>query len=157
MVFMVVLGAGLVFPMGAQSEDNKPLVRRYFAEILNKGNMAAIGDFIAPTYVGHVPGVPDVKGPDGLAQRLTALRTAFPDLSETIEDIIAEGDKVVTRNTLRGTHRGEFMGIAPTGKQVTWTTMGILRITNGKFEESWIMSDLGQQLRLLAAQGQNKP
>jgi steroid delta-isomerase-like uncharacterized protein len=153
----VVLGTVLFASVEVRGEDNKVLVRRWFDEVLNKKDMAAIGDFIAPTYVGHAPGAPDVKGSEGFRQRLTALHTAFPDLSETIEDMIAEGDKVVVRNTLRGTHRGDFMGIAPTDKPVTWTTIGILRIVNGKFEEGWIMSDLGQQLRLLSAQGQSKP
>ena len=156
-VFVMVLGTVLLAPVTARSEDNKVLVRRYFAEVLNKGNLAAVEEFVAPTYIGHLPGAPDAKGPDDLKQRLTALRTAFPDLSETIEDMVAEGDKVVVRNTLRGTHRGDFMGIAPTGKEVTWTTIGILRIGNGKFQESWIISNLSQQLRLLSAQGQSKP
>jgi len=157
MLLMLALGVVLFAPAGVRGEDNKALVRRWFEEVLNKRDLAAIGDFIAPTYVGHAPGAPDVKGPDGFRQRLTALHTAFPDLSETIEDIIAEGDKVVVRNTLRGTHRGDFMGIAPTGKLVTWTTIGILRIVNSKFEEGWIMSDLSQQLRLVSVQGQSKP
>ncbi|HEV8714651.1 MAG TPA: ester cyclase [Candidatus Binatia bacterium] len=156
-LFMVVLGTVLFASVEVRGEDNKALVRRWFEEVLNKKDLAAIGNFIAPTYVGHAPGAPDVKGPDGFRQRLTALHAAFPDLTETIEDMIAEGDKVVVRNTLRGTHRGEIMGMAPTGKPVTWTTMGILRIVNGKFEEGWIMSDLGQQLRLLSARGQSKP
>src|SRR5262245_23553413 len=128
LLLTVALGAVLFAPVGVRGEDNKALVRRWVDEVWNKRNMAAIEDFLAPTYVGHASGVPDAKGPDGFRQRHAALSTAFPDFRFTVEEIIAEGDKVAMRNTLRGTHRGEFMGIAPTGKEMTWTGMTILHI-----------------------------
>lgn len=84
-------------------------------------------------------------------------RTAFPDLYGTIEDLIAEGDKVVTRITYRGTHQGEFMGIPPTGRPVTMTFTGINRIAGGKIAEGWVNFDaLGmmQQLGVIPTPGQ---
>jgi steroid delta-isomerase-like uncharacterized protein len=156
-LFVIVLGAVLCVPSGARSEDNKTLVRRWIEEVLSKGNVAAVGDFLASTYVGHSPGVPDAKGPEGIKQRLTALRTAFPDLRYNVEDMVAEGDKVSVRYVAHGTQKGDYMGVAPTGKEMTWTAIGILHITNGKFQEGWLMSDLGQQLRMFAGQGQGKP
>jgi steroid delta-isomerase-like uncharacterized protein len=112
----VVLGAVLVAPVAARSEDNKILVRRWYDEAWNKGDMAAVDDLLSPTYVGHAAGAPDVKGTEGIKQLVATFGTAFPDHRVTVEDIVAEGDKVAVRYTMRGTHRGEFMGVAPTNK-----------------------------------------
>jgi steroid delta-isomerase-like uncharacterized protein len=156
-LLMVALGAVLFAPAGVRGEDNKALMRRWFEEVLNKGNMAAVGDFIAPTYVGHAPGAPDVKGPDGFRQRHTALSTAFPDLRFTIEDLIDEGDKVTVRYTAHGTHKGgDYLGVAPTGQEMTWAGLTVFHLANGKFQEAWLMSDLGRQLSMVAAQRQSK-
>jgi steroid delta-isomerase-like uncharacterized protein len=133
------------------SEDNKAIVRRYYAEVLTKGNVAAIDDLVAATYVGHDPAAPDAQGTAGLKQRVSRLRTAFPDLQVTVEDMVAEGDKVATRFTLQGTHKGEFRGIAPTGRQVTWTATSIIRLENGKFAEGWANADDLGRMRQLGA------
>jgi steroid delta-isomerase-like uncharacterized protein len=157
LLLTVALGAALFAPAGVRGEDNKALVRRWVDEVWNKRNMAAIEDFLAPTYVGHASGVPDAKDPEGFRQRHTALSTAFPDFRFTVEEIIAEGDKVALRYTLHGTHRGEFMGIAPTGKEMAWAGMTLFHIANGKIQETWLLTDLVRQLGMLSAPGQRKP
>ena len=88
---------------------------------------------------------------------VTRHRTSFPDWTEHIEDIIAEGDRVVTRWTSRGTHQGEFEGIAPTGKQVTVAEVAIFRIANGKIAEQWGFPDIMALLRQVGAKPSGKP
>ena len=136
------------------SEANKALVRRFYEEVLEKGNLTLVDELFASNYVYHEPTVGEVKGPEGIKQLAAMYRTAFPDLRMRIEDLVAEGDKVVSRWTGRGTHLGELMGVAPTGKQMTVTGMVISRIIGGKFVEDWENYDtLGmmQQLGALPA------
>jgi steroid delta-isomerase-like uncharacterized protein len=125
------------------TEENKAVVRRVFEE-WNKGKRAAIAtvdELFAPDFVFHGTGVfPDIDLAD-LKQFYSALWTPFPNVHFTIEDQIAEGDKVVTRFTFRGTHQGEFMGIPPTGKQVRFTGIEINRIKDGKPVEVWANRD----------------
>src|SRR5579859_965872 len=99
--------------------ENKALLRRYIEEAFNQGNLAVIDAASTPQSVTHVPGAPDVTGIAGAKQFVTQYRAAFPDLHLTIDDEVADGDTVVQRWTSRGTHRGAFQGLAPTGKQVT--------------------------------------
>ncbi len=140
------------------TEENKALVRRVYEEAINRGNMAVVDELNSPNYVAHDPGFPQpVRGPEGLKQYFLVFRSAFPDVHITIEDMIAEGDTVVTRQTSRGTHQGDLMGIPPTGKQIAVTGMAIHRLANGKFVESWINADnlgLLQQLGVIPAPGQ---
>lgn len=134
--------------------ENKAISRRGVEEIWNKGNLAVVDELIASEFVNHVAGAEEVRGPEGMRQFATAYRSAFPDLNLTIEDQIAEEDKVVTRWTGRGTHRGELQGIPPTGKQATVTGMTLERIVNGKVVEAWDQFDtLGmlQQLGVIPA------
>ena len=103
-----------------QTEQNKALYRQFVEEVFNRGNTSAIDELVAPDFVEHEelpPGVP--SGREGVKQLSIMLRSAFPDLKATIDDILAEGDKVAARMTWRGTHKGEFMGIPPTGKSVS--------------------------------------
>jgi steroid delta-isomerase-like uncharacterized protein len=144
MLLAVVLGTLLVVPSAPRAEDNQALVRRYLEEVINQGKLAAIDELDAPDYIGHGIGAPEVKGIEGLKQRLTLLRTAFPDVHITIEDVVAHGDKVATRTTFHGTHKGEYLGIAPTGKAVTATDIGIMRLANGKIQENWLAGNLLQ-------------
>jgi len=138
------------------SKENKTIMRRALKEVVNKGNLDLIDELVSPDFVDHTPfpGLP--PGREGIRQTIGMLREAFPDLQITIEDLIAEGDKVVSRQTLRGTHQGEFMGIPPTGKQVTWTGILIFRIADGKIVDQWIEQDqlgLMQQLGLVPPPG----
>ena len=137
--------------------DMKVLVRRLFEEVWNQGNLAAIDELFAPSYIRYDPAAPEAKGLAGFKQLVVMLRTAFPDLHFTLEEIIAEDDKVMTRALLRGTHRGEYLGIAPTGKPVAVMGMVVLRIAQGKFQEGWLMMDnlgLLQQLGMVPPVGQ---
>jgi steroid delta-isomerase-like uncharacterized protein len=124
------------------SAENKALIRRMIDEVWNQKNLAAVENFAAADCIGHAPTGVDVRGPDGIRQNVTRFITAFPDLHLTIEDMIAEGDKVVMRFTSRGTQRGEFLGIAPTGKRVTVTGTGTYRMEGGKIKEGWVNQDL---------------
>lgn len=131
-------------------EDLKAIARRETDEIFNKGNLDIIDEIISPDYVGHDPASPEpIRGHEGLKAMITGYRSAFPDISVTIEQQIAEGDTVVTRWTARGTHEGELFGIAPTGKQGTVTGISIERIVDGKVVEdhtNWDTFGLMQQI-----------
>jgi steroid delta-isomerase-like uncharacterized protein len=136
-------------------EENKALVHRYLEEVYNKKNVAAIDELIAPNLIAHAYGPPADR--EGYKQVLSMLFTAFPDYHLTVEDMVAEGDKVAVRFTWSGTHKGEFTGLAPTGKQVTVTAMTIHRVEDGKVVETWGLVDrLGQmqQLGVVPSPGQ---
>ena len=133
------------------AEENKAIHRRLFEEVLNQGKLDVIDEIIADDYIYHIPGSPDIHGPEGLKQYVSMGRTSFPDIKFTVDDQIAEGDKVVTRFTVTGTHKGEFMGIPPTGVQTTWTGIVIARVADGKFVEAWVNSDALGMLQQLGA------
>ncbi len=124
------------------TEENKAKQRRVWEEIFNKGDLSVVPELFAPNYVYHGPVGMEYKGPEGFRQYMTMMRTAFPDIHLTVEDMFAEGDKVVNRYTGRGTHKGELMGIAPTGKQITIAGMVISRYVGGKQVEAWVSMDL---------------
>jgi steroid delta-isomerase-like uncharacterized protein len=131
------------------SADHKALSRRVIEACFNQGNLALADELYAPDYVDHSapPGFP--PGVAGFKQQVAMYRAAFPDVHVTIEDQVAEGDKVVTRWTGRGTHQGELMGIAPTHKAVTVTGIAIDRIVAGKIVEHWENFDqLGMLVQL---------
>ena len=120
------------------TEDNKATAHRVFEEVLNQGNLAVVDELFDASYIGYDPGVPaPIHGVEGYKQYVRMYSTAFPDAHYTIEDMIAEGDKVVVRWTARGTHQGAFRGIPPTGKQVTITGVEIHRVVGGKIVEGW--------------------
>ena len=132
------------------SETNKTISRRLIEEVFNKGNLDLAEELVTADSVGHDPALPEeTHGPEGLRQSVTGYRTGFGDLVIKVEDQIAEGDRVVTRWTGRGTHTGAIFGIDPTGKQTTVTGITIDRIVGGKIAESWTNWDtlgLMQQL-----------
>ena len=132
------------------TEQNKALVRRSYEEF-NKQNMAAVDELFAADYVAHGTGtLPDIDLA-GLKQWWTAFRKVFPDAHYVAEDLIAGGDKVVARVTFRGTHQGEFTGMPATGKQVSWTGIGIDRIEADKFVEAWASADILGLMQQLGA------
>jgi len=139
-------------------EENKALARRVMADVVNTGNMALVDELVAPGFVRHdLGGGPDIVGPEGVKLLVAALRATFPDIQMTIEDVIAEGDKLVVRYTARGTHSGGIQGIAPTGRKVTWAGINIYRGEGGKVVETWQLSDglgLMQQLGVVPPIGQ---
>jgi steroid delta-isomerase-like uncharacterized protein len=132
------------------SEENKAITRRDWEETWNQGNLDLIDELQAVDYVGHFlpPGLP--TGREGYRQFVQVFRAAIPDIHITIEDLIAEGDKVVTRFTARGTHQGELMGIPPTGKAVEVTGISIYRFAKGQIVEDWAEYD---QLGMLTQMG----
>lgn len=130
------------------SEENKALMRRIYEEVFNEGNLDLVDEVVAPDFVNHTaPGAP--RGPEPVKQLVTMLRNAFPDQHISIEDMIAEDDKVVMRNTYSGTHEGTFMGIPPTGKRFTQNQIHIMRFADGKVVEHWgVRDDLTQMQQL---------
>ena len=137
-------------------DENKALVRRLYAEVFAAWNLDVVDQLIGPGFIGHEmpPGTP--PGPVGFKQFYGWLRSAFPDLRYTVEDVVAEGDRVVVRWTWRCTHKGEFMGIAATGKQATVTGIAIYRVAGGKCTERWVelgLLSLLQQLGAAPTQG----
>jgi steroid delta-isomerase-like uncharacterized protein len=118
------------------TEENKSLVSRFFEEGPSKGNMSAANELLAENFTLHVP-LPAAPGIQGISDVVTACRAAFEHLSVTVEDMVAEGDKVAARFTARGVHKGEFMGLPPTGKPITMTGIEIFRIENDKIVELW--------------------
>ncbi len=133
-------------------EQNKATFRRYVEEVGNEGNLE-LADEIFDSYLAHQSdGSVLERGPEDVRRFMGEFRQAFPDFHSTIEDQIAEGDKVVTRWTMRGTHQGEFRGIAPTGEQITVTGIGIFRFSDeGKVVESWDNFDQLGMMRQLGA------
>ena len=117
--------------------DNKTIVRRLSAA-LNKKDLETIGELIAPDYFNHNF---EIRGPEGYKGFCSVLFNAFPDYQDTIEDLIAEGDKVAVRAVGSGTHEGEYSGIPPTGKRVEFAAFNIFRIVNGKIVEEWDLYD----------------
>jgi predicted ester cyclase len=140
------------------SEENKAISRRLYEELVSQGNLSVADELVAAGFVDHNPTGPGfATGPEGIKQVFTMFRSAFPDLQFTIEDQVAEGDKVVSRLTARGTHQGELMGIPPTGKTVTIGVVDILRIDGGKIVERWGEADLlgmMQQIGVVPPPGQ---
>jgi steroid delta-isomerase-like uncharacterized protein len=142
------------------TEQNKALVRQMVEEMFNRGNISRADEFLSPDFVEHEelpPGIP--QGREGVKQLTAMMRNAFPDFKATIEDIIAEGDKVVIRMTWSGTQKGEFMGVPPTGKSVSFGVLDIIRVAGGKFVEHWGQMDsmgMMQQLGAIPAPGQDR-
>ena len=130
-------------------EENKLLVRRILEGMLNGRDLALIDDLAVPEYVYHAAANP-VRGPAAFKQLTGMFLTAFPDIRITIEDQVAEGEKVATRWTMRGTHQGPFMGIAPTGRPVAITGL-LSRISGGKLVEAWDRFDTMHFMQQLGA------
>ena len=132
-------------------EQNRALILRLYSEVFTRWNLDVVDEIIAPEFVGHEmpPGTP--AGPAGFKQFYGWLRTSFPDLRYVVDDVIAEGDKIVVRWTWRCTHKGEFMGIPATGKRATVTGMAIYRVAGDKCVERWVELSLLGLLQQLGA------
>jgi steroid delta-isomerase-like uncharacterized protein len=142
------------------SEENKEKARRFLEEAFNEGNFGVVDEIVASEYVLHDPASPEeIRGPEGIKGFVQMYRSAFPDTHITVEDLIAEGDEVVTRWRGRGTHQGELFGIAPSGNQVEVTGITISRFEGGKIAEDWTNSDtlgLMQQIGAIPEPGQEE-
>jgi steroid delta-isomerase-like uncharacterized protein len=136
--------AAIKHPKGELSmstDTNKTIVRRIFEEGFNQNKPQVWDELIAPNYVNHDFPVP-TPGAEGFKMIAGMFLTAFPDLHTTIEDVVADGDRVATRGTFTGTHQGEFNGIPPTGKSVKVSYIDIWRLENGKAVENWVQIDM---------------
>jgi steroid delta-isomerase-like uncharacterized protein len=140
-------------PISTSPEENKAIVARYFNEILNQGKLEVIDEIMSPNFAFRIPTLPEpVRGPEGMKQFVTGLRNGFPDIHFTVEREAAERDKVASRWRIVGTHKGEFLGIPPTGNRVEDQGVDIFRIADGKIAEIWVNeNDLGlmQQLGVI--------
>ena len=143
------------------SEENKAILRRVTDEVFTQGNLDVVDELFSPDYVLYDPGVPggELRSTESFKQQWVSMfRTAFPDLQPSVEDQVAEGDKVVTRYTGRGTHQGELMGIPPTGNEVVVSGTIMSPVSDGRIEEEWNNFDaLGmmQQLGVIPPPGQS--
>jgi steroid delta-isomerase-like uncharacterized protein len=124
------------------AEQKKTHVRRYFAEIVTKGNLAEIPDFVAPdiTFWGPYTSEP-IQGIKGFTELIAMLHSAFDDFQITVEEMVVEGDTVATRWTASGVHRGEFMGTGPSGEPFRFTGTGFYRIVDGKIVDAWSLNN----------------
>jgi steroid delta-isomerase-like uncharacterized protein len=141
--------------MSSTQEANKAIARRFVDEVFNAGNAGAYADLVTDDYVNHNPPIPGLPGTkDGFMQAVRTTREAFPDVHVGIEDMIAEGDRVMFRDTARATHLGDFQGVPASGRELTWTEMHCFRIRDGRIAEHWANFDqLGilMQMRALPA------
>jgi steroid delta-isomerase-like uncharacterized protein len=138
----------------ARATSNKATLRR-FCDAMNTGDWelmsTMIDELVAPEAVIRSPLPTEATGARKLKEVLRRLHRAFPDLHVTVEDAIAEGDRVVGRNTVTGTHRGEYMGLPPTGRTVLYDEIFIFRVTDGRIVETWGVVDVLSQMRQLGA------
>jgi steroid delta-isomerase-like uncharacterized protein len=134
----------------AEELSNKATFQR-FHEAANTGNVEhlakTIDEIVAPDAVIRTPLPIDATGAELLKQVWAMLFRVYPDIQLTVEDVIAEGDKIVARNTVTGTHRGEFMGVGPTGKSVTYSEIFIFRFADGRVVETWGVVDVYAQMK----------
>lgn len=132
----------LGFRPAGDEEKNIAAMKRFYDEVMNKGNLKIIDELVADNFLEHYvadPSIPANKA--GVTQTMTVLRKAFPDLNATIEDLVAKDDKVWVYSTLRGTNTGEFMGMPATGKTIEVKGFDIVRFVNGKAAEHWGLND----------------
>ena len=129
------------------TEENKAVVRRFFEEVWNEQKLEVVDELFSETVLFNGQPVPR----DALKQVVTARRVAFPDIRVTVEDQVAEGDKVSTRRTWRATHQGTYQGIAATGRSVSWTQISIVRFAEGRIVEDWPVADELSILQQLGA------
>jgi len=134
-------------------EQNEATIRRLLKE-MDKGSVDIWDEVTSPDYVFHMPGNPEPLTVEDHKQTSRAFYAAFPDMYHRIEDIIAKGDRVIVRTTNRGTHKGEIMGVPPSGKEIVYSVIDICRFENGKIVEEWVefdslvlMQQLGMELK----------
>ncbi len=124
------------------AEENKAAFRRIPEEVFNNGSLDLVDELFASDYIEHQPVPPGwPSGLEGFKMFATMLQSAFPDVRYTVENVLAEGDLAAGHVTVRGTHQGGFLGIAPTGREVTWTETHVGRFEDGKLVEHWGDSD----------------
>ena len=131
------------------TEENKIVVRRFFAELLSTDNLAVADELLSPDFYFYFAGSPEPIDRESYKVFLAARRGAFPDRRFVVEDMIAEGEKVSARFTMRGTHKGELRSIAPSGREVTMTGIDMIRLEEGKMVEDRVEVDQLGMMRQL--------
>lgn len=136
-------------------ETNMAVLRRFIEEAWNKGNVSVVDDLFSQDYLHHPAYLVDreLRGAEGIKQLINSYRSAFPDIRVTIEDMFGDRDEVVVRMSWYGTHRGQFLSVAPTGRQVVFFWININRFANGKIAETWPAVDIMWALQQLGAAG----
>jgi predicted ester cyclase len=132
------------------SEANKAALQKLYAEFFGKGDLGVADELIAPNYRDHLPSLPSPDR-EGLKMLVQGVRAAFPDVHPVIDQMMSEGDRVAVRITTTATHRGSFVGIAPTNRNVRWTETHIYRFAAGKVVEHWGDIDMAALLTQLGA------
>jgi predicted ester cyclase len=136
--------------MKSQVEENKAVVLRFNKEFIEQGNMNSFKELVSDQVINHAAPAGTPSGPESMRYFIIeVLRKGFPDIKVEILDQVADGNKVCSRKELSGTHTGEFMGVAPTNKKVTFKVIDIVRIENGKYAEHWGMSNIPEALKTL--------
>jgi steroid delta-isomerase-like uncharacterized protein len=143
--------SGLVKGAMMSAEDELKDAYRRIIDAISGGDAEGLNKLVAPDLVDHNPLPNQAPGRDGFKQWMSAARTAFPDMHGTVEDVMAEGDRVAARMTWHGTHRGEFMGVGPTGKRVSFSAFHLVRFSQDRAVEWWGTADLLGALRQLGA------
>lgn len=132
-------------------ETNKDIVRRYYHEAVEQAKFEVLQEHISPNWVNHTPGMPHVTGPEGARQINEFFQNALPNPQVTIDDLVGEGDTVAIRFTYSGLHEGELLGVAPTGKLVSFTGSAFHRIIDDKITDDWIHFDIAGVLQQIGA------
>ena len=131
-------------------QQNQQIIRDYFNEVWNKGNLDLLEKLLSPNYINHSSSIPDsLPGPTGLKPIVTAMRIAFPDLHYLIQDLIITENRIVARVKMTGTHIGDFFGIPPTNKKITVNQINIEYIENGRITEHWRITDENTMMKQL--------
>ena len=142
------------------SATNEAVARRFYDEVLNKGKVNLIDELATPDFVEHeeIPGIePNLAG---VKMFINAIRTGFPDIKATVNDVISQGDKVVCHVTMRGTHKGTFLDIPATGREINVNAIDIMEFREGKASAHWGVTDnltMMTQLGIVPARGEPKP
>ena len=133
------------------AEENREIVRRFWG-VWEEGNLGLVDELVAPDYVNHSPGMPNQpEGPEGVKAVVSMFRAGMPNLRVVIEDMIAEGDKVMMRYKIEGTHEGELFGVPPTGRRVSIESITVERVSGGKIREHWRVTDTLDMMQQLGA------
>jgi steroid delta-isomerase-like uncharacterized protein len=131
--------------------ENKEIVRQFWG-LWEEGNIGLVDELVGSDYVNHSPGMPNPpEGPEGIKAVVSMFRAGMPDLRVDIEDVIADGDKVVMRYRIEGTHEGELFGVPPTGRRVSIESITVERVSGGKIREHWRVTDTLDMMQQLGA------
>ncbi len=131
----------------ATLEAHKALVRRYYADLWNRWRLDLADTLLTPDVAFRGSLAVEVQGIEGFKQYVRLVQTAFPDFHNTVEELVAEDDRVVARLTYRGTHRGPLFDLAPTGRAVSYAGMALCRLREGRIAAGWVVGDTGRLMR----------